>query len=335
MKSKILPMKRQDLFATYNIDASFLSMALAYESTEPWIYGNFIQIKGFKGNPQSYFYECQHNRDTPFFLVQRLGKDLLNTKWKDIIQFIIECIDLNYYILMMINKSYLSVYQNTYYKDYLHDIFIYGYDLEQEIIYFAGSALNGKYSMTSCSFEEFRTAYVQSDKDGLFDWLYGIVLYQYRNTEMHKVNPDLRLQIKTLLTHYIESTHMCLFDFSTTAHYDREQLLFGFDVYRNLIDYINKGGFEQLDIRPFSLFLDHKKIMLQRFKYFNSNQYIEEQNIDLGSLVENVQLAEIHWVLALRYNLTKEEKIKEKIIEHLSRFMEKEYEVYSRIISIL
>ncbi|WP_408895199.1 hypothetical protein [Paenibacillus taichungensis] len=335
MKIKQLPMKKHDLISTYNIDASFVSMALSYESTEPWLCSNFIQLKSFKGSPQNFFYESQHEYDTPFFAVQRIGKDLINKKWEDIIQFIIDSIDTNYYILMMINKKHLAVYKNLNIPEFIHDVFIYGYDLDQKLIYLAGNFLKGKYSFITCSFDDIRSAYIHSFKEGLFDWLYGVVLYQYRDTEKHKVDPDIRSRIKTLLGHYLDSTHMNLLDLNRTTHYDREQLLYGHDVYRNVIDHYTSNEDNHIDIRPFHLFLDHKKFMLYRFNYLTTNQYIEKKSIDLESLSELITLTEIHRNLVLRFNITKDLKLKNDILNRLNSFIEKEQEVYKGIISFL
>ncbi|MEN1987493.1 hypothetical protein [Paenibacillus hubeiensis] len=335
MKKKQLPMKKQDLISTYNIDASFVSMALSYELTEPWLCSNFIQLKSFKGSPQNFFYECQHEYDTPFFAVQRIGKDLINKKWEDIIQFIIDCIDTNYYILMMVNKKHLSVYKNMDIPEFIHDVFIYGYDSDQELVYLAGNFLNGKYAFVTCTFEEIRTAYILSFKDELFDWLFGVVLYQYRDSERQKVDPDIRSRIKTLLEHYLNSTHMNLLDLNRTTHYDREQLLFGHDVYRNVIDHYASNEDPHIDIRPFHLFLDHKKFMLHRFNFLITNQYIEKNAIDLASLSELITLTEIHRNLVLRFNITKESKLKNDVLNRLDSFIEKEQAVYKKIISFL
>lgn len=334
MLRKQLPIERQELVSTYNIDASFLSMVLSYENTKPWLFGGFIQIKGFTDSTQSYFYECQHESDTPFFLIQRLGKDIISCKWNDIIQFIIDCIDLNYYLLMMINKSYLDIYKDKMNKDYLHDVFIYGYDLELEQIYLAGSFLHDKYSFITCTFEEFRTAYARSFKVGLYDWLFGVILYQFRDSESHKVNPDLRGNIKTLLEHYLNSTNMTQNDFNSTVYYDRENLVYGHNVYRNIINHLRSNQ-DKLDVRSFNLFLDHKRIMVARFEYLIANKYLDAPLVDIGALNEILKLTEVHRNLALRFNITKDIDLKERLIEHLSKLIEKESQVYNKLISVL
>ncbi|WP_238651772.1 hypothetical protein [Paenibacillus piscarius] len=331
---KKLPMSEQNLVTTYNIDASFLSMAAShYKQTAPWIYGNFIQIKGFKGTSQNFFYESQHDRDTPFFSIQRISREIIGRKWNNIIEFVIDCVDLDFYILLLVNNKYLSVSEAFGITDYYHDIFIYGYDLEKEVFYIAGNFTNGKYMRVTCSFCELNEAYINLEDD-FYDWLFGVVLYKYRENESHKVDRDLWKRVKSLLKHYVECTHMSENDYAITTHYDRENLLFGYDVYQNTIEILvnNMTVNENIDIRPFHLFLDHKKIMQERFKYLNANKYFDPSELDLVKIEKIVEMSEIHRNIAIKYNLTKDRSVLERLINLMKQFINYEKEYYLKII---
>lgn len=71
-----------------------------------------------------------------------VSKTLIDKKWDDIMKAVIDIIDLDQYVYLDINTSYISNYK-SFKQNQIHDLFIYGYNLEKKVIYVADFFENG------------------------------------------------------------------------------------------------------------------------------------------------------------------------------------------------
>lgn len=144
LDKKILPMT-MPLVTIYPNFANELSVISSYPDTFEWIISNFIQVVS---RPYSHSFGFQNYIKSPFITYQQIKKDLVMPKWDyDISAFLIDCLNREYYVFMLVDVSKLPV--SSRYKSgeyYSHDIFIYGYDLEQQLFYIADHFTHGKYA---------------------------------------------------------------------------------------------------------------------------------------------------------------------------------------------
>ena len=100
----------------------------------------------------------------------------------NILEFIQKKIDTGFFVCMFVNLKYLNAYKQN--EDLIHDIFIYGYDNENHLIYSAGYINGLNYSKCTYSYEElihsFQNANVESSTHNHFDTK-RISYFKYRN----------------------------------------------------------------------------------------------------------------------------------------------------------
>ncbi len=92
-----------------------------------WIYSNYIQIQCrsdanninrtyFEFFPYTYaFFEC------PLLHTQYIDRKFVKENWKSIEDFLIYCIDHDYYVYVVCNEKWILQKE----KDYFHELFIY------------------------------------------------------------------------------------------------------------------------------------------------------------------------------------------------------------------
>lgn len=103
----------------------------------------------------------------------------------DYIDFLIKCIDSNYYIYANIDTHYISAASEwNRGKHIIHDAFIFGYDKKQEIFYI-NEFYGKKYNSYNVSFEDMKKSYIPKSND---DWLSGIHFFKLQenlNADIH------------------------------------------------------------------------------------------------------------------------------------------------------
>jgi hypothetical protein len=97
---------------------------------------------------------------------------------------------------------------------------------------------------------------------------------------------------------------------------DRDNLDFGMQIYTTLFNHAKETSEHKamLDIRPFHLLYDHKKMMTLRFKYLYDNRHLIELNQEHIDEYTAIELkAKILVNLAIKYNLTKDTNTSESL----------------------
>ena len=88
----------------------------------------------------------------------------------------------------------------------------------------------------------------------------------------------------------------------------------------------------QIDIRLFHAFYEHKKMMSERFAYFETNN-IYHIGLEISEiLASNTALSRICEMLSLKYNLSSDPDIIKNIISRLEIIEENEKYVYEKIL---
>ncbi|KWX81154.1 hypothetical protein AMQ84_00745, partial [Paenibacillus riograndensis] len=138
--NKILDMY-EPLIKTYPIHANITSILSTHKYFYEWLYNNHIQLfcttYNSNGSQDTYLdtYKPLTRVFNPFFETQFIKKDIIFKSKIDICEFIINSIDLGYYIFLSIDVFFISLYKKSEHSG--HDIFVFGYDKNKKIFHVA------------------------------------------------------------------------------------------------------------------------------------------------------------------------------------------------------
>ena len=157
-------MKRElDMFEPmingFNIYASLFSILKNNDDVKNWICNNFIQLR-YLSDHNVVFFEGYRNilYNCPNITVNRISRNILKLKWSnDLFKFIKEMVDENYYILLYIDRYYLTDFKLNHSS--MHELFIYGYDYDNNVLLCADNLAGSKYSKFQCPLDQFQKAY--------------------------------------------------------------------------------------------------------------------------------------------------------------------------------
>lgn len=300
--SKILPTKYPEI-TTYTQHAHMLSILYAYDFTTDWIISNYILLycqKDLNFHSWADFYTplCYVIRSPEcckYLLKQKITAQTIKNMHIDIIDFICNSISCNNYVNITLDNYYLfpSIFFNK--QHVCHDMMIYGFDKEKEVFYCSDFtftvAMN--YSSHEISFSDMINAYTHPYKNEYEHYMQGLIyLYQIIEPKDCSYVFDIRNIINQLRAYYncnvLENWKFYHCD-------DRNNIVFGLDVYDSLINYIEntiqqKSTF--LDIRLFYLVYNHKRIMITRINYL-SEHYPDLKSILMPLLDSYVKIEKL------------------------------------------
>ncbi|MRN57051.1 hypothetical protein [Paenibacillus monticola] len=326
-KIKILQMNENPILNTYNSYASVFSIIELDKVTLPWFHSSFIQIC-YDSKYDWYFFENHNVLDACIWLKNcKLTRETIQRRYNNVTEFVIESIDSDYYAYFLVNPYYISAFNTD--QQGLHEILIFGYDVENEWVYIANNFENGKYIKSKCTFQELEASF----QHVTFDWV-GIHLYKKNDPEI-KVKFNREYVIRSLKA-YLEGTPSL--SQPTPPSWWTYDCVYGVEVYNKLISQITAGTEQEafdLDVRAFHLFWEHKKCMVLRIQYM-----IEELGkVQLTSLWKQYEeLQKRSFVIrnvAIKYNFLKNKNVIQTLINGLQEIMEMEKIIIRNIISIL
>jgi hypothetical protein len=335
---KVLPVN-YPMITSYTQHAHLLSILSNYECTYPWIYSNYIQLyinEDYKNNWGDFYfpfpYELRPSDTCKWIFTQKIHRDVVNCKWESIINFIIECINSNNYVHTMINFFYVAL-SSRYNKVHLnHDILIFGFDLNEEVLYVSDFFGVGKYSYEKISFLDFSRAYSSYSLSKNQDYLNGMVyLYKFN------AKSDYQFSIKNISNSIKSYLYSSIPEYWDCYNRDnREDIVFGMEIYTTLKNYIAKKRSSResdIDIRPFYMLYDHKKIMLLRLKYLYGHNYYKNYNSEniIGITEIETQASDVVNLL-IKYNVSKNNIILDKVVNILNNIEKNEKNILEQYI---
>ncbi len=282
---KILPINAKPFLSSYSSHAKFMAMTTADKNYEQWFYSNYIQLISKKNFnevhdvPLDFFIDIKRDNcyyyNNPILYIQCLKLELLNVLCQDIVEFIMNAIDKNYYVDICLNEYFIPI-KRAYNKfDCPHDNLIYGYDKKKSIFYVAGyiqkfdDLFVGTYGVFQITFNELYAAYKNCP---YLEWYKSIYLY---SAESHGGTTEKYIFDIKMMKNSLESYLHCE---NSLHNYSNVQprtirFSFGFDVYKDLLNNLDMGYYSN-DIRPLGLLVEHKKCMANRIKYLHQNNYL-------------------------------------------------------------
>lgn len=327
---KKLVTKFSPLLDSYWFYSDLLLIIRDIPNNQLWLANNYINIRGHNDiSPVGvYFYNNSYRNkmveyyDCPFIEMQKIvfDKNKLIFK-KDIIDFIIESIDNGYYVLFMVDRNYINLY--NFYKSDSHQIMVTGYDTKNKLMFFCDNYSTGKYKIDLyCTFDEIQKAYHAFKYfEPEPDMNTSVFLFKPKSDNNYCIN---LMKIKKDILLYLKGTSMD----------NSEEWVYGINVYTQLIEYLEnayKNNTCHKDIKSFCVLYDHKKAMYYRIKYITDLNIIKK-NL-LFEYEEILERSKNIIFIFLKFNITNDYKLIKKCINELKYIKNKETEILSVFVS--
>lgn len=273
----------------------------------PWINSNFIQLEYGDADLLD-FHMPLIERHCPFIKYQKIERKLIKLLKIDLIDFFINCLNLDQYVFISVNRYFMPPYEFFYNKiNRDHGPIIFGYDTEKKTFDIA-DYFGGKYSFKKVSFSEIYEGYSNVVNENS-----AVEIFEFNHDADYSFNIN---NVVNYLSDYVESrnSHQRL-----GIYYNQPQWNYGLEVYQKLEDVLNeilyKNRSDFRDRRSFHLFWLHKHLMFKRLIHLEESFLIRSGRSDAYKIIEsNAMLIKN---IYLKYLLTKQNNLLNKIIELL------------------
>lgn len=325
--------------------ANLFAMIEELPEAQDWIYSNYIQVHCHTDERrEGLFFEFFPTYTSilacPLLHNQYIDRKFIQNGWGEWKDFLIYCIDNDYYIYGVCNEKYLNNFQDNLY----HELFIYGYDLNESIFYCADFTFSssGKYTFTQKPIEQVCQGFsdVPDQEDYLLCGEGGIILSKITPVKEKPYKIEVSY-LKRNLTEYLEGRnsfkhYSMLFNTeNNTGEETQRNRAYGIDVYDLLTEYLNESKDNtQLDYRVFHNLYEHKKLMVKRIEYLEEKQLIQRSiNKEVYQRVAN--LSQIISRLIIKYRYKNDHEILEKIVRYIDEIKNLEKEGMTLLLNSL
>ena len=317
-----------------------------------WLLNTHVQIRGAHfiyyegGNVDTsitFYPYAMHNLAPniydlcPFIEKYAIPKGLIKAKFDSFHEFLISALMSGYYV-----STYMDQYfrQDIRISGFHHPNFIYGFDKGTKEIYLADNFENNKYAYKTISFFQADRAF---ELVGGNAWEVSIFLYKVKEYQ-HEFFPEF---VKEQLEDYLNPNRgVCYLDRTVcmNSHYNGPNYLnevyYGLNCYK-LIDRFLSGikegdlGFVNGDWRSFSMLRDHKQLMLERYDFMESKGFINQDDNLKEQFIKQVRDCEIMLNMFLKYNLTQDVRILDRLSLRLDQSIENDKKNLTKFIEMI
>ncbi|GEM_PF-1698142 len=284
------------------------------EHYKNWFYTNYIQLHASYDLEPNFDVKLdyytgvkvydRYNVNNPWIRQSNIDPQLLDNE--DIITFIKNSIDHNYYIALMLNEKYVTGTWAYQVQDLDHESMVYGYDMGEKIIFLVGFDKTQHFTTYELSIEMFREAYEKLSKS------YELKLMRFEvQPFQYSLDKGLICRMFKEYRDGIDSSHR------EELNINQPIRCYGMNIYNVLLQ--NLSGLRDKGIAY--ILYEHKKNMKNRVEYlyergcFNKTDYTSL--VKMATKLE--QLSQILLLLCIKFRIKKNEellvKIEKKIIE--------------------
>ncbi len=314
------------MVTTYAHHAHLLSILACYPQTYPWIFSNYIQVYVKEGCIGDFYFPLPFElfpADTCKWLYNsKIYRNTFDGKKEELINFIIKALLDKNYVIIRLNHSYLTRISDL--MEY-HDTLIHGIDMVNKTLCVSDFFQYGKYKRERITFSEFFDAFYKY-KDNCQDG--RIYLYKF-NAEC-----DYEFSIANIensIYSYMENKTPEYWRMYNNAN--SNNIVFGRGIYDALFSLIDQAELQEelIEILPFYLCLDHKRMMIKRFCFLEKLEcYKPFSFIEIiRKMEEIIQKSENIVNLLIKYDLSKRTTILGRVKNILLEVMQIEFDVLS------
>lgn len=336
MNEIILPIK-YPFVTSYPATSNAVAILMTNSNTIPWLYNGFIQLvswdQGFIDYYDFFYRRC------PFLNYLRIPKSIIFSKWENIHEFIIESISQGYYAYPIVKTSYISAYNHKTVGT-LHDMFIYGYNLEKQIFYIADNFDSGKYSFNMCTFSELNHSIMNlSFEDDKFINSDGCIeLLSLKEGGDVSLRPSV---VKESIIDYLEARPTYKWHSNSIIwnnYKDQSSNFFGVEIYETLfrhLDYLVDDQLINPDIRWSHIIYEHKKIMLDRLQLLDELNVLHNSSTLLNEYSDLLRGFHISRNKLLKYGYTKNSELLKSLKKEYITIKNQDIKLMEKIINYL
>jgi len=309
---------------------NYLNYMITYDEKYDHVVSDYF-YSDFTYNSAINFYQPENIVNFPYSCYSAPTSMICN-----IIEFIKQIINSGFYVCLYVNLKYLSKYCLK--EDLIHEIFIYGYDDNQQLIYSSGYMQRKKYSLYTHTYNEFVMSYekrnVNSPMHIYFD-TQRISYFKYKDN--FEYNFELSKFVDTLKEYLSIST-----DYKSIKRYicytnekSNEKITYGIESIKVLIKYLQNINEKQtIDLRQIYFLYNHKINMKFKMEYLMDIQYIMDKSI-LENYQEIIHDSKICLNYCIKYTIKPKKEYIVKMILYLKEIYIKEKNVLLKVIELL
>ncbi|MNQ84374.1 hypothetical protein D3C85_995000 [compost metagenome] len=302
-----LPIK-YPLVTSYTSSAALLSILSNSDDYLPWFISNYIQLYSDENVLDFYNFTGKYSY-CPWIDSQIISRESFLKSFNNIHQFIQSNISEGIYVMIVVDRYYISNYQTFKQRHVPHPLFIYGYDSNKSVYLTGEFFRNGQYQYEEVHYNELFEAFMHCNDNGA--WVKGISLYKYI-PERYAYHFDLNF-FRTNLSNYLNS--IC-----PAAGYQIEPVTyinFGIraaecKLYEQ-IERIKLG--RTIDIKVFAMLCNHKKVLSTSWDFLSQEGFVSDNSPikeDLANLKSKYSIIQN---FAIKYTITNNTDIHKKIDE--------------------
>lgn len=348
MANKVVLPVKYPAITSWQWHATLFSILGEDENAKKWIYSNYIQLRCYNIPEYTSGDEIllcdmmpgsSAMKECPYLIFSLITKPQIDSYCGDVIDFIVKTIDLGGYVYGAFDEARMISNVSVDYK-FAHELFIYGYNMDEEIFYVGDFTFKDKYAYTTVSFEAVKHGFndLTAAEDHVlrddYKGVHGLYVIQ-KNVDVKYYDVD-KVLIKRTLEEYLGCK-------DTKDHFRMMRnrftdTVFGVNVYESLKERVDKQLHREepdFDIRALHIAYDHKVLMLDRLKYLMANEVIpfDQTMLDEYAQVVDDMLAARN--LLVRISVTDEIEAGSRIAAYLDSAKEKDVAVLSKVVSLL
>ncbi len=348
MANKVVLPVKYPAITSWQWHATLFSILGEDENAKKWIYSNYIQLRCYNipeytSGDEILLCDMMPGssalKECPYLLFSLITKPQIESYCGDVIDFIVKTIDLGGYVYGAFDEARMISNVSVDYK-FSHELFIYGYNMEEEVFYVGDFTFKDKYAYTTVTFDAVKRGFdvLSAGEDHVFRDDYkgtrGLYVIQKNvDSKYYDIDPVL---IKRTLEEYLKGE-------DTKEHFRMmrnrfDDTVFGVNVYEALKTRVDKQLHKEepdFDIRALHIAYDHKVLMLDRLKYLMANEVIpfnQEMLDDYAVVVEDMLTARN---LLVRISVTNEIEAGGRIAGYLDDAREKETAILRKVTELL
>lgn len=257
--------------------------------------------------------------DKNVFQIKKIKRDILAAK--EIKEDIIEKLNNGYYASVTVDEFYIP--NRYFYKkmSFYHDMLIYGYDLSENVFFTAAYDLSGYFNTMKCSID-----IVAASISKCLNERKTKPHFHYYKCKNNSMSFDIA-GVKSKLEKYISSEPIAKKKYNGR---------YGLSAYDGLIRNYRYACENNTYWRKasFNMLYEHKKIMLDRVNYINSNHYeIDSCLIDKFAYI--LKASKIIQATSLKYEITRKESVMMNIIAKIEEMAEIEKKSIEELLRVI
>lgn len=313
-----LPIYHPSPVIVYLDYAQYLSIILSNNNNFDWYISNFIHyyvhLKEKEHLFDFYYPQVIGWQDTLPLRVYKINEKVFGMNKINIVEDTIQWINNGYYVRLEINEKNITGTQIDF--DFIHPIFIYGYDKENHTFYSFNFDKENTFSLIQIPFADIEESFYSKTTSSLISTThytsvsedsneYLITLYKMRDSQC---SLNINQMIKDIQL-YADGTNVSTLYSSQRVPVDADSF-WGINIYKGITQYLESfNSTDKIDYRVFHGLWEHKKIMLTRLNYLKEKGLLKSGTDIPNKFSEIENMSAMLRMIILKYNFSRKKEL--------------------------